>query len=303
MNRELSIRWIDWKDWVDLDKVSIYNLLKEYNFHELDLESCLEENQTARIDVYEDYLFLILHFPKYNIKTRSYDLNEFDIFLWKDFIVTLREYEWNHIDKLFDRYSKFDLEDNQMIKFTSGYILYEIIQSMLEKIFSLRDQIKANIKILESKVFENPSSWLVKDIMEKKRNILVLKNMLKPQVLVFKSIESSINEFYNWMIEVYFEDLEDKLNRIINDIYLLEEHINSIEDAFKNIIDIRTNSTIKLLTIFSAFLLPLTFITSFYGMNIKLPFQDSSYIVFYIMYILSFVMLLIYFYFKKKGKI
>jgi len=77
-------------------------------------------------------------------------------------------------------------------------------------------------------------------------------------------------------MEVYFEDLEDKLEQIVSEIMVLEEHIDSIEDAFKTIVDINTNFTVKLLTIFSAFLLPLTLITSFYGMNIALPFQDDS---------------------------
>ncbi|MBT6779116.1 hypothetical protein HOA93_05100 [bacterium] len=65
-------------------------------------------------------------------------------------------------------------------------------------------------------------------------------------------------------MEVYFEDLEDKLEQIVNEISILEEYIDSIEDAFKSMIDIKTNFVIKVLTVFSAFMLPLTLITSFY---------------------------------------
>jgi magnesium transporter len=65
-------------------------------------------------------------------------------------------------------------------------------------------------------------------------------------------------------MEVYFEDLEDKLEQIVNEINILQEYIDSIEDAFKSMVDIKTNFVIKVLTVFSAFMLPLTFITSFY---------------------------------------
>jgi magnesium transporter len=65
-------------------------------------------------------------------------------------------------------------------------------------------------------------------------------------------------------MEVYFEDLEDKLDKIVSDIEILSEHIDSVEDAFKTMIDIKTNFVIKVLTLFSAFMLPLTLITSFY---------------------------------------
>jgi hypothetical protein len=65
-------------------------------------------------------------------------------------------------------------------------------------------------------------------------------------------------------MEVYFEDLEDKLDQILTEINILQEHIDSIEDSFKTMLDIKTNSIIKFLTLFSAFMLPLTLITSFY---------------------------------------
>ncbi len=84
-------------------------------------------------------------------------------------------------------------------------------------------------------------------------------------------------------MEVYFEDLEDKLDYIVNYLNILEENIISIEDAFTSIINVKTNNVIKFLTLFSTFLMPLTLITSFYGMNIKLPYQDNPeffYIVF-----------------------
>ncbi|MBT3729685.1 hypothetical protein HOF65_03230 [bacterium] len=65
-------------------------------------------------------------------------------------------------------------------------------------------------------------------------------------------------------MEEYFEDLEDKLEQIVNEINILQEYIDSIEDAFKSMVDIKTNFVIKMLTVFSAFMLPLTLVTSFY---------------------------------------
>ena len=303
MHKEINIRWIKWIDGVDLEKKEIYKILREYDFHELDIEACFEENQKARIDMYDDYIFLILHFPKYNLKTKSYELNEFNVFLWKDFILTFRDHQGIHIDTIFDKYAKLDIDDNAEIKITSGFILYEIIQAMLEKMFKLTANVTRDIKRLENRVFEQTSAGLVKNIMIKKRNIWVLKYMFKPQIPVLKTLENHINHLFKWKMEVYFEDLEDKLEQIVSDIMVLEEHIDSIEDAFKTIVDINTNFTVKLLTIFSAFLLPLTLITSFYGMNITLPFQDSPQFVFItLLWALTF-MICVYMILNKKGKI
>ncbi len=104
-------------------------------------------------------------------------------------------------------------------------------------------------------------------------------------------------------MEVYFEDLEDKLEQIVNEIAVLEEYIDSVEDAFKTIIDIKTNFVVKLLTIFSAFLLPLTLITSFYGMNIDLPYQDNPGFIYIILLLSILFMTVAYWFVSKKGKV
>ena len=302
MLRKIKINWVRWIDWVWLSEIEKVNLLKGYNFHELDMEACLEDNQTARIDTYDDYLFVILHFPEYNTKTDSFMLNEFNIFIWKDFIITL-EYFWGpHIDEIFERYKTAKAEKDKEIKLSSAFILYEIIQIMLEKMFRVSGNVKKEINFIENKVFENANSNLVKEIMSKKRSIFVFKHMFNPQVVVLKWLEFHIKTLFMWQIEVYFEDLEDKLNNIINNIKILEEYIDSIEDAFKTIIDIKTNFVIKVLALFSALLLPLTLITSFYGMNVDLPYSNNLFFIFLLLWLSIFLMILIYCIFKRNWK-
>jgi len=300
MEQKLKVKWVEWVDWTNLSNKQISKILKKYSFHELDIEACMEENQRARIDVYDDYIFMVLHFPKYNQKTKVYNLNEFNIFLGKDFLITFREFEWKQIDKIFNDYMNLNLEDDSDFKITSGYILYEIIQVMLEKMFKFIDNIKKDLKTVESQVFEKPDASFVKEIMIKKRNIIIMKHMLLPQINVMKLIEIQMNKMFKWEMEEYFEDLEDKISKVVNDIKILEEYINSIEDAFKTIIDIRTNKVMTLLAMFSAFLLPLTLVTSFYWMNIELPFQENALVVFFLLFITLIIMFFWYKYLKNK---
>lgn len=300
MEQKLKVKWVEWVDWTNLSNKQISKILKKYSFHELDIEACMEENQRARIDVYDDYIFMVLHFPKYNQKTKVYNLNEFNIFLGKDFLITFREFEWKQIDKIFNDYMNLNLEDDSDFKITSGYILYEIIQVMLEKMFKFIDNIKKDLKTVESQVFEKPDASFVKEIMIKKRNIIIMKHMLLPQINVMKLIETQMNKMFKWEMEEYFEDLEDKISKVVNDIKILEEYINSIEDAFKTIIDIRTNKVMTLLAMFSAFLLPLTLVTSFYWMNIELPFQENALVVFLLLFITLIIMFFWYKYLKNK---
>ena len=308
MLREINIKWIKWIDAVGLRAEKIEEIAEKYDFHELDIEACLEENQRSRVDIYDDYLFILLNFPKYNTSRKMYEQNEFNIFLWKDFIITFRDYNITHIDKIFDKYSDIkelekEIDDDEEHKLTSAFVLYEMLQAMLEKLFKTRINIAKDLKILENSVFDWNDTRLVKDIMIKKRNIVVLKHMLKPQIPVLKLIEFNVNKIFDSEIEVYFEDLEDKLEYVVNEIEMHEEHIDSIEDAFKSLTDIKMNSVMTILTIFSAFLLPLTLITSFYWMNIDLPFQKESYLVYSMIIFLVLLMIVFYVYFKKKWKL
>jgi magnesium transporter len=123
--------------------------------------------------------------------------------------------------------------------------------------------------------------------------------MFLPQVSVMRSTESNINKIFKWEIEEYFEDLEDKVVYIVDSINILEEHITSIEDAFKWIVDMNMNYVMKILTFFSAIILPLTLITSFYWMNVPLPMQDSINFVYFLLAISTFIMVIMYMLMKK----
>jgi Mg2+ and Co2+ transporter CorA len=104
--------------------------------------------------------------------------------------LTLRDNQINQIDQILDHYKDVKVTNSdEKIKFTSAYILYEITQVMLEKMFRVIKNIGRDIKQLEKEVFEKPNSFLVKDIMIKKRNIVVLMHMFKPQINVLKQIE------------------------------------------------------------------------------------------------------------------
>ena len=149
--------------------------------------------------------------------------------------------------------------------------------------------------MLENELLSSNSEKLIEEIMIKKRNIITLKHMIKPQIAVLKLIEIRMNELFNGEVELYFENLEDKLDKIYSDIQLLQENIDSMEDTLKSVFELKTNTTMKHLTIFSAVMLPLTLVTSFFGMNVEQATFPNSIILFSILF--TFVGLGIFVYF------
>ncbi len=290
MKREIifknNIKWIDCKP---NNKDEALKVLKDFDFHELDIEWVIQKNQRSGIDNYTNYSFIVLYFPKYIYNTQKYALNEFNIFISKKFIITFRGLSTSHIDKLFKKYT-----NNLDKEISSGTILYELIENMQEKIFKAVDKIQNDLRELEEDVFRNPKPNLLKQIMTKKRNIISLKHSMLPQINTLRQLETKMNTIFQWELEVYFEDLIDKMEHIVNNIKILEEHIENILDVLKTTLELKTSHIVKILTIFSSLMLPLTLITSFYGMNISLPFQNNPtaiYIIFVVTSIIIYFML------------
>ena len=298
MIRELKLWNFTWIDAVDASIEEKKQIFKEHNFHELDIEATLEENQFPRVNPNIDYIFIILLFPKYNSELKWYLINEFNIFLWKNFLISFRDFNSSHIDKIFELYRKREIKDEE--KINPWYILYEMIQVMLEKMFKVISTNKKEFRQLENIIFEWASANNVKNILIKKRNIIFLKHMFEPQVIILRQLENELNKFFKWEYELYFEDLEDKIDFIITQVKLLQERIENIEDAFRNIVDLKLNKTMAILTIFSALMLPLTLITSFYWMNIPLPYQNNANFVYGLLIICTIIMLIWLYYIKKK---
>jgi magnesium transporter len=287
-----------WIDIVNPSDAIVDAIIAEYGFHELDRDAIIEPDQTARVDTYEHYIFVVLHFPKYDPKSKRYLTNEFNIFLSKDYLITLRYYSSDTMDRLHEHYellsavdmaeqSRQNLEKQPKSRkwtptkkdLTSGNILYEVIDQMLDKVFRTLDRFGKDLRNMEKSLFTNGSRGgknLIEEMMIKKRNIITLKHMIKPQIAAIKLLELRTNSMFDEMTEAYFENLDDKVQKIASEIELHQENIESMELTLKTLFDLETNTTIKYLTVFSAFMLPLTLITSFFGMNIAgLPFGDG----------------------------
>ncbi|MCD5382699.1 magnesium transporter CorA family protein [Candidatus Gracilibacteria bacterium] len=279
-----KLKNIEWIDGVYSNKNDTKQFLEKFKFHELDIEACLEDHQNPRIDYYDDYIFITLHFPKYNKNTKRFYFNEMNFFLMDDKIISLRRHNEKIVDKIFEEY-KHKKNFGEDFKITSAYILYEILQVMIEKNFKILEKITFDVRTFEENVFKSPDISLVKEIMVKKRNVVFLKHMIKPEINVVKMIELKLKKIFDDDLEVYFEDLEDKIQKVFSDTERILEFIDATEDTLKTLVSIKTSHSMWMLTLLSTFLLPLTLVTSFYGMNVDLPFENNPFIVYFLIFL------------------
>lgn len=284
----------------------IKEIVNTYDVHELIEDDISEKTTQDKIDVYDDAIFLVLHFPKYDKKNWKYISNEFNIILGKDFIVSVTKYHTNHIESIREEYNQDLREDEDRdeheFKVSPYYILYKIIDVMYDKVILALHKFNLDLNDLEENVFDETGSS--KDLLEKmllkKRNIVFLKHLILPQADILQELQKATINFYEWDLDVYFEDLQYKTDKIIANIAVAMENTESISTMHNTLANIKTNSIISLLTILTVIIWMMTMITGLYGMNVQLPWQNTTNTFFIIIWTMFVVSGWMYLLFKKK---
>jgi len=306
MDKFFTTSWLDRYYQYAPTKEYLDELVEKYDLHEIIEEDILESTVQDKIDVYDKSMFLVLHFPKYQEGRHKYITNEFNIIIGKDWLATLTKYKTNRIEHIKYTYAKKmeNLEKDEQFKISPYYILYELIDEMYDKVLLGLRHFTRDLRSIEDTVFEKHAmdKSILEQIMVKRRNIVTLKHMLKPQEELLDELEhdNDIKHFRWDELEVYFEDLQYKLDRIMGQITIVGEDSDSLYDTYNALVSMKINSIITVLTIFTAILWVMTLITWFYGMNISLPFAEQWFAVLYIlwwMWCVGVVMLAI---FKRK---
>lgn len=294
--------------WIHLSKPrtdELEDIIKNLDLHEMVEQDILESSAQDKIDTYDDCVFLIIHFPKYNEKLWKYVSNEMNVILWKDYIITITKYPTNNIEKIRQEYEeeiKEEWDDTEEYKISPYYILYKIIDVMYDKILLWLNKFNQDLNEIEKQVFDK--NFVDKDflrtILIKKRNAVLLKTIISPQEEILVELQKATANFYEWDLDVYFEDLEYKTSKILWQISIIHENIDSISEIFNTITNMMTNTNIGILTVLTVIIWIMTMISWIYWMNISLPWQDNAYAFTFLICGMLVMAIITVFVFKKK---
>ncbi|MFC1656055.1 magnesium/cobalt transporter CorA [Patescibacteria group bacterium] len=265
-----------WENITNPTEKTVVDLSKRHKFHHLDLEDCLSKIQRPKIDEYEKYLFVVLHFPYYDKATDSILQDEMNIFIGQTYIITLSPGN-KVLTNIFNKIKRRPTLRKKYMGSTSGYLLYNILDEMFGACFPLLDNLSAEIDEIEDSVFQTDKPKdMLKDILTFKKDIITFRRIIIPQRTLVAQLEHKNKKFLPETLDVYFDDVVDKVEKIYSNLETLRDIVGSLQETNESILTHNTNNIIKILTIFSVVMLPLTFITGFYGMNVGLPFAEHE---------------------------
>lgn len=280
---EISHNGFRWINITEPDQEMVQYLSDNFHYHPLDLEDVLSEIQYPKIDAYQDYLFIILQFPIYETERRIYKRSELNIFFGRDYLITINQGKLLALQNFFDTCRVDDLARQKFMGKGIGMLLWEIIDSLMDYVFPIIAQKNNLIFQLEEEIFEKPELQdMIQEIMILKRNIINIRRILSPQRAVFVDLGLKHKSFIPEELTIYFDDIVDKQDKILNQLDTAHAYVNVLEDANESLITRNTSSVLKTLTIFSIILMTLTLITGYFGMNVDLPLQNNPHILTYI---------------------
>jgi magnesium transporter len=267
--------------WINLDAPSLTHaqeLADRFGWHPLDVEDVMSKRQRPKVDDYADegYLFGVLHFPVYDRSIQRLNAAELDVFVGPDYLVTLPGVELLPVTRLFRRCEEDEAFREQLLSKGSGRLLYEVLDDLFDYCFPILDKIGYKLDSLEDDVFEGRSEAVVRDISNVKQEIISYRKIIKPERSTLRLLERHVERFLPEELDLYFDDIVDAAERIWDILDNYKEVVEALEDTNESVIQHRQNDVLRVLTVFSVVLLPLTLITGFFGMNVRFPGFDTA---------------------------
>ena len=266
--------------WVNIEGPRLADRLwlsENFGFHELDLEDVASHNQRPKVDEYDEYLFLVMQFPRFVKERGRLHAAELDIFLGPDFVITLPNEEILPLPALFERAATRDDVREQLMSKGSGYLLYQILDRCVDASFPMLGQIGRKLRRLEDDIFEGGrSSEIVRDISNAKQEIINFRAVIRPQRAVFRALERAKQRYLTDELDIYFDDLTDASERIWDVLENFMEIVTGLESTNESVISHRLNDGIRVLSAFSVVVLPLTLLASIFGMNVQFPGESTA---------------------------
>ncbi len=303
-DEQIKIWWTTWIHLVDPDKKQIDKLVDKYDLHEIIEQDFLDFTTQDKIDTYDDCLFLVMRFPKYNTKTKKHFANHIHAILWKNFIITVTSHVTNNVEKIQNQYREEvkNAEADEKFKLSPYYILYKIIDAMYDKVLAWMTKFSQDLVKIEDAAMDSASikEDILSELLVKKRSVVLMKHIIIPHSEILSELQTATINFYEWDLDVYFEDLQYKTDKILSLVSIARENTESLFDVVDTLTTMKTNSIISILTIFTVLLWILTWISGLYGMNVDLPAQNMIWIFRWLLGWMVGMAVITMIYFKRK---
>jgi len=255
-----------WVDIEDPDSDILEELLEgRFGFHELAAEDSLSPNTLPKYDAFPTYDFFVFRAVNVNLREHGSQTYKLSAFLGRDFLFTVHNGRMEAIDQICARLP----EDKRILSNGPDYLLYEIVDLMVDAYFPLLEKVEECVDDLQDAIFLNAKPGHLDELLHLKRDVNVMRRQSLPQRELLNLMSRGDSPFIRKEHLIYFRDLYDHMFRISETIDSERDMMAGTMEAYLSVIANRTNEIMRVLTVLSTIMLPLTLIAGIYGMNFE----------------------------------
>ncbi len=302
MDELLTFREKPTVTWINIDGLHEVKTIEKigsiFEIHPLVLEDILNTKQRPKTEDFTDYVFIAMKMLSLDKNNMDIISEQFSMILGKNFVISFQEFEGDVFKNVRDR---IRTAKGRIRRMKSDYLTYSLVDAIIDNYFGILENFGEKIETLEDIIIESPQSDTLEEIYKLKRTFINLRKSVWPLRELISSIIRDESELFTSKTNIYFRDVYDHTIQVIDTIESYREMVSGMLDIYLSSMSNKMNEIMKVLTIFAAIFIPLTFLAGIYGMNFKfLPELNWkwAYPVWWILALVIGIGMLLYF--KKK---
>ena len=268
------ITWIHVEGLRDIHLIE--QIAEKYKLHPLSVEDILNVSQRSKIEDFDDYIFITLKILSWEHKLGKMNTEQLSLVIGQNFVLSFSEGPFPAFNLIRERlrtgHSVHLLENG------SDYLAYRLMDITIDQYFVVLEKISDKIENIEENIITSPTQQNARDIFHLKHKILLLRKAVWPIREEISHLLQADHKFITSFTRLYLRDLYDHVVQAIDAVETLRDMVSSIMDIYLSLVTNKMNEIMKVLTIISTIFIPITFVTSLYGMNFKyMPELDLHY--------------------------
>ncbi len=260
-------RGLLWVDFSGETPEASLPILEGFKFHPLAIDDALQEIHSPKVDDWDEYLYIVLNYMMVNPEDWEAMIDELDIFVGRNYIVTHHDQPMDFIDEVWNLYQR----DTRHAGEGADHLLYRLADNLVTHYMPIVEQVDEALDEIEDQLFARPSPATLQKLFTLKRILLTMRRVTLPQREVLSKLARDDFRVIDPRDRIFFRDIYDHLVRIHDLNESLRDLVGSVLDTYLSVVNNRMNEVMKTLTIITTLFMPITFITGFFGMNFFEP--------------------------------
>jgi len=269
-----QVTWIDIVHPTSADVQALRSILPY--IHPLHLEDIISPTERPKLDEADNYLYVVLHFPRWDKQAEITRAREVDFVVGRDYLVTAHDGELPPMGILRESCDIDQVQRHQLLAKSGANLFYAMVRRLLDYIEPILSKIGTQIDQIEDIIFDRRERNLIQKISLVRRDIIAMRRIIRSQITVLESLATLEHIVVQEGMDEYFGDVDDKIKRYRDTLDEYYEVINGLADTANMLATYRINDVMRALTLISVIILPLSLISGVYGMNVTLPFGETQ---------------------------